>query len=41
MNSEVTDIDARILLDVESETEINAARLAGGFVPDTYEKLPA
>jgi hypothetical protein len=35
---EATDTDAGIMLDVESETEIDAARLAREFVPDTYEK---
>jgi hypothetical protein len=35
---EATDTDAGIMLDVESETEIDAARLAREFVPETYEK---
>jgi hypothetical protein len=35
---EATDTDAEIMLDVESETEIDAARLAREFVPDAYEK---
>jgi hypothetical protein len=35
---EATDTDAGIMLDVESETEIDAARLARDFVPETYEK---
>jgi hypothetical protein len=35
---EATDTDPGIMLDVESETEIDATRLAREFVPDTYEK---
>jgi hypothetical protein len=35
---EATDAGAGIILDVESETEMDAARLAREFVPDTYEK---
>jgi hypothetical protein len=36
--SEATSSDAGVMLEVESETEIDAARLAREFVPETYEK---
>jgi len=36
--SEAADSGAEVMLEVESETEIDAARLARKFVPDTYEK---
>jgi hypothetical protein len=35
---EDTGSDAGVMLDIESETEIDAARLAREFVPDTYDK---
>jgi hypothetical protein len=35
---EDTGSGAGVMLDVESETEIDAARLAREFVPDTYDK---
>jgi cobalamin biosynthesis protein CobT len=36
--SQTSEPDTRIMLDIESGTEIDAARLAREFVPDTYDK---
>lgn len=38
---EDADSDDEVMLDIESETEIDATRLAREFVPDTYEKSHA